>query len=419
MKIISITGTKGKTTVTRALAYLTHKQGIPTLRVDTDGHYVNEKQRSTLSDGKKLFGLVPTVCPGKYILDMKKYYPDFTAILETAIGSSRRGGLGYRRHKIGIFTNVLEDHLGVTKRLQTREDIAKAKSFIFSAIGDRGYAIFNADDKLVCSQLFCIPEKRKVKLIPIGYNLDCFDTKKHLEEGGRIITVENNYIILKSKIKTRRLLNLKDINWTFQGQFKPSVYNLMLILGGLYAFNEGKLLKKDIETLKSYKLDNHGGRLTLLENKQKVKILVDFAHEKYSLKEVADLGQKVCQNKTIGILRLAPDRTDRMILETGQYLSDCFDHIIVYDKIDGVNKKKYVSTGLTPSRYIGEVSNIFLKGILSKRKKGNAERIIIEENAIKKAAEIAQSGDVVIVICGDDHKKTISYIQKYFQANFV
>lgn len=419
MQIISITGTKGKTTVTRALSYVLHKQKESTLRVDTDGYYINEKQKGTLSESKKLFGLVPTVCPGKYLLAMQKYYPNFTAVLETAIGSSRRGGLGYRRHKVGIFTNVLEDHLGVTKRLQTREDIAKAKNFIFSAIGENGYAIFNADDKLVCSQLRCIPKKRSVTLLPVGFDLRHFDTQTHLEKGGSLITAADGFIILKTKNKNSRLIKIADIPWTFQGNFKPSVYNLMFILAGLHAAVDGHLSKKIIATLKGYRMDNAGGRLTLLENKQGVKILVDFAHEKYSLKEVADLAKKLSQNKTTGVLRLAPDRTDKMLLETGQFIANSFDYIFVYDKIDGIIRKSYISTGLTPSRKKGEISSIFLKGILSKKTDQQARQIIIEEKAIIESARLAEPGDVIVIICGDDHKRTLGYVKKYFKASFV
>lgn len=422
MKIISITGTKGKTTITRAISYTLKNYGENTLRVDTDGHYVNEKQKSTLLESKQIFGLVPTVCPGKYLLTMKKYYPNYTAILETAIGSSGRGGLGYRKHNIGIFSNVFEDHLGASKRLKTRKDISKAKNFIFSAIGgENGYAVFNADDNLVCSQLNCISTKRKVTLVPVGYNLNFFNTKKHLDNNGIVITKKDNYLILKSKNKTINLLDIRDIDWTFKGNFNPSIYNLMLILGGLYSFNEGNLpkIKKCITVLKNYKPEKHGGRLTLLENKQGVKIMVDYAHEKYSLNEVATLAKKNSNGKTIGVVRLAPDRTDKMIIETGQFIADSFDSFIIYDKIDGISKKRYISTGLTPTREKGDVSKLFLQGILSKKSKKNAVRIIIEENAIKKAAEIANPGDTVVIICGDDHKKTIDYIKKYFKASFV
>lgn len=419
MKIITITGTKGKTTVTRALSYLIHNTEKNTLRVDTDGYYVNEKRQGTLEESKKLFGLLPTVCPGKFLLAMKNFNFDFVAILEAAIGSSRRAGLGYRNHNIGIFTNVLEDHLGVSERLKKKKDIAKAKNFIFSALKEKGFAIFNADDKLVCSQLKFISEKRKITLVPIGYHFKFFNIDKHLKNGGKIICAEKNHILLKSKNSQKKLLDIRSITWSFGGAYKPSVYNLMLTMGGFYAFNNGTISLKILAPIKNYKLDSFGGRLTVFENKDKVKIILDFAHEKYSLKEVANLAKKISENKTIGVVRLAPDRTDKMILETGQYIANCFDNIIIYDKIDGISKKQYKSKGLTPSRNVGDVSKILLNGILSARKKNGTERIIIEEYAIKKASEIAKSGDVVIVICGDNHKKTIGYIKKYFKASFI
>ena len=419
MKIISITGTKGKTTITRALSYVIHHSGDNVLRVDTDGHYINEKQRSTLIDSKNLFSLVPTVCPGKYLLDVRKQAADFTAVFETAIGCSGGAGLGYGLHQIGIFSNVLEDHLGASKRLRTRLDIAKAKDFIFSKIDVGGTAVFNGDDKLVCSQLNKIPAFRKIQLLPIGFNFKYFDIEKHLQEGGKIITPVDGYIAIKSAKKIERIIKIADIKWTFDGNFKPSVYNLMLIIGGLYAHNKHAVTKDNILALKKYSLDKLGGRLTLFENKNGVKILLDYAHERFSLGEVAKLGKSISKNKTIGVVRLAPDRTDKMLFETGQFIANRYDSLIVYDKIDGVNRKEYKGKKSNINRKTGEVSDIFFKGVLSKKHNGFSERILEEKNAIKKASEIAERGDVVIVICGDDHKKTVSYIKKYFKAYFI
>jgi len=56
---------------------------------------------------------------------------------------------------------------------------------------------------------------------------------------------------------------------------------------------------------------------------------------------------------------------------------------------------------------------------LSKKKSDKVERILEEKKAIKRSAELAKKGDVVVVICGDDHKKTVEYVQDYFKAKFV
>ncbi len=420
MKIISVTGTKGKTTVVRALDFVLRKSGNKTLRVDTDGHYINGRQKSTLEDGKKLFMLVPTVCPGKYLLDARKMYPDFTAVFETAIGSSASAGLGYGLHQIGIFTNILEDHLKASKRLQTQADLAKAKRFIFNRIDVGGTVIFNADDKYVCSQIKAVPKFRKpVHFLPVGFDFKYFDTKKHLEKGGELVTVENNWIVVKNKKKTNQIIKVNDIVWTFNGAFQPSVFNLMFIVAGLYIHNDKKVTAKNIKYLKKYRFDKFGGRLTLLENKQGVKILVDYAHEKFSLAEVARLGKNISQGKVWGVVRLAPDRQDEIIYETGKYIANKFDNLIVYDKIDGMVRKQYKGRKSFFNRKVGEVSKIFYQGIKDNKKKGKVLRIIREDQAIKKSAELAQPGDLVIVICGDDHHRTIKLIQKYFKAKFI
>ncbi len=53
LPIIAIGGTKGKTTIARLLSYLYTKNGRYTLLVDTDGHYVNNKIRSTTQDKQR------------------------------------------------------------------------------------------------------------------------------------------------------------------------------------------------------------------------------------------------------------------------------------------------------------------------------------------------------------------------------
>jgi cyanophycin synthetase len=275
MKIISINGTKGKTTITRILSYLLKQRALTTLRVDNDGHYINERQKSSLDDSLHMFGKAPSVCPGKYLITMQKHFPDFTAILETSIGS-RIGGLGYRFHDIGIFTNIYEDHIQKHKGIRNRLDLAIAKDFIVKQINQNGFLVFNADDKYVCSQLKKIPENKKVSLLPIGLNFDYYEEEKHLSGGGQIITVVDGWVAIKTSGETIKIIAIKDLNWTFDGFFKPSVYNLMLVVGGLYACFNKKITSFDVSNLKKYKPDPYGGRLILMKNSSDIKIIIDY-----------------------------------------------------------------------------------------------------------------------------------------------
>ena len=414
MKTICITGTKGKTTVTRALASMLHHIGETTLRVDTDGHYINEKQRSTLQDSKNLFDKAPTVCPGKYLIEMKGYYPDFTAILETAVGSHGINGLGYSFHSMGIFTNVFEDHIGFGS-IKTRKDLAEAKSFVFSRISDNGVAVFNADDEYVCKQLDRISGKN-VKLFPVGIHFDSFDSENHLKNGGQLFTCEEGTIVVKTSNSTKKIVEVSEIPWTFDGLFKPSIYNLMLVLGGIDGLGYDITSNMVRRALRKYQPDKEGGRLTLFHAKNGTKILLDYAHEKYSLLEIAKLARQICTGRVIGVLRLAPDRTNEAIIETGKYISREYDYSIIYDKIDGVRRKDYFGKNTKVKRGVGEVSSLFLKGITEAGESILAEQIVLEEDAIKKASKVAREDDVVIVIAGDNKKDTIQYIKKYFEV---
>src|SRR5687768_12544010 len=101
-QIISVTGTKGKSTITYVLADLLQRYGENTLRVDTTGYYINSVQKGTLESSKRVSRLVPTVCPGRFLTAMEDV-KHFAAVLECSLGCSNPAGLGYKVHDIGIF----------------------------------------------------------------------------------------------------------------------------------------------------------------------------------------------------------------------------------------------------------------------------------------------------------------------------
>jgi cyanophycin synthetase len=419
MKIISITGSKGKTTITRIISEVIHILGNNTLRVDSDGHYINEIRKSSRSDSLNLFNKrYPTVCPGKYLIAMKDFYPDFTAILETSIGSSESVGMGYDRHDIGIFTNVYFSHIDKeVKDRKSQSQLAERKSFAFSEIGKNGIAIFNADDKHVCSQLGKISDKRNITLLPVGLEFSSFNKNRHLKNGGKIITLKENYIVVDSQRETIKTVNINRVSWTFGGKYLPAIFNLMFAIGGIYAWNNGKMDKNTLSLIENYRFKSDSGRLALFKNKEGVRIIVDFAHERQSLKEIAKLGERLKKNRRknrlIGVLRMDPSVNDDSILGTGKHIATDFEEFIIYDKFDRKNKDYFKKW---PKRKVGETADILLKGILAKRKRGCAEKIIVEKEAIQRASKKARNGDVVVVIRGDDPARTIRDVKKIFNA---
>jgi cyanophycin synthetase len=167
--VIAVTGTKGKTTIVRLLDHILRTEVSNLLRVDSDGHYVDGKQKSTNQDSVDLGQAAPTVCPGKYLYELL-HKEEQVAVFEVAIGSNGPMGLGYRGHNIGVLHNVYEDHLGI--RISNREMLAESKAKLvfgrLSKLAGNAYACFNMNDKLVCDNLYNVNKSAGATLIPYG-----------------------------------------------------------------------------------------------------------------------------------------------------------------------------------------------------------------------------------------------------------
>lgn len=419
--IISVTGTKGKTTTVAVIADVLRALEHNVLKVDTTGHFVNGERRSTLEDSKKTWRLVPSVCPGRYLWEFhanRELTENGVAVLECALGSSSTSGLGYRFHSVGVFLNVFEDHIGSSDRIQSRADIVTAKQFVFSRlIRQDGYAIFNADDEYVTGALTELPVG--TTLVPVGLTFEAFDIDSHLKDGGVALTIDaDKQIVLRTKTKDTVIADLRLIPWTFDGQFVPSIWNLLSAAGALYGFYKGSLPAGFREALEAVRLDPYGGRLTLLRSSAGVTVLADYAHEKVSLALVARLARtRIGPNgRVIGVVRLAHDRTDELIQDTGKTIASEYDELIVYDKIDGVLRKA-TARGSRFKEIEGRTSKIFTTAIASVNP--HVTRIVREDEALAYAAQAAQPGDVVVAIVNDDIERSIGFIKAMFKAEFV
>lgn len=403
--IISVTGTKGKTSTVRALDYVLQSTADNLLRVDTDGAWLNGKQQFTHNDSKEIWGLAPASAPGRFITLLAKK-PNALAILETSLFCSKACGLGYSNHKVGVFTNVFEDHKGADNSLQTKEDIAVAKSFIFSKISNNGYAVYNADNLLVVSQLNRVPRKKTVTTIA------CSLTKSKTE-ADITLSVDKDNNILVDDLSNMKLGKITDYKMYVSG-FSPSAYNILFVIGALIGYFDKSVPSKVITTLKNYQPTEENGRLVTYKTKDKYFIIFDYAHEKQSMIEVAKLAKRISPTgRVIGVLRLSPTRTDDLIKETAHSIVNCYDTFVIYDKIDGKTRKPNKKLNPFKPEVVGKISKIFVDAL----KNSGAKNVFmeIEENrALKKAASLATTGDVIIYVQGNDSETSLKYLRETF-----
>ena len=426
-KIILITGTKGKTTVSYLLdsILLRLNTGKETFRVSTDGYFLNGKQRGTAESSHDIYGFAPTVCPGRYLFNLSSFSQErldnMVAILETSLGSGGACGTGIGHCDVGIWTNVFEDHLGSSEKTKTREDIAELKSVVFSQIKEGGYAVFNACDELVCNKTERI-NKRAVIVPCYDETKEAFyDLGKHLKNGGVALILRETKIIKKTRDGERVVYDTSRSPLTFEGQFKPSMLNLLLVFGAIYAIHDGHFPRGLDDIVDCIRLDPYGGRLTLLKAKNGATIIADYAHETESLRSVSDLARSIADKnsgKTIAIIRLPYDRTDRQILKTGRNISKTFDEFIIYDKIDGYWRK--ADKHPRNPRFIQKPGRVArLLGIAISKRNKNTKVVIREDKAIEYVARRAQENDVVVIIVNDNMRRSIGWIREKFDAKFA
>lgn len=419
---IAVTGTKGKTTVVNLVAQILQRYDFDrVLHVDTTGHFVNGERKSTLDDSKRTWGLVPSVAPGRYLYELldRKDNERVAAVLETSLGCSTLSGMGYAMHHVGVFLNIFEDHIGSSDRISSKEDILEAKKFVIKRILRDGFVVLNADDELLMTVVDEVPTHRDVYPIFFGKDLTA-EVLPEGHQGAAFITLRDENLVHVYEGVETVIVSSKDLVWAFDGAYEPSLYNAMAIAGAVIGLFGGVIPENLGLYMAEARLDPYGGRLTRLENDNGVTVIADYAHEKKSLVEIGALAKKLTADggKVIGVVRLAYDRTDELIADTGRTIAPAFDHLVVYDKIDGHWRQP--KQNLQFNRFtqeVGKVSQVFADAIMEVHQ--NCDRILREDHALAKAAEIAAPGDVVVAIVNDDIEQSIRFIKEQFNADFA
>ena len=128
------------------------------------------------------------------------------AVLETARGGFFRAGLGFDGCDIGIVMNVTADHLGL-KGIENLEDMARVKAIVAENVFKTGYAVLNADDKLVLN----MRENLKCNIALFSMDENNPFVAEHIKNSGIACVYENNYITLLKgqwKLRVEKVINI-------------------------------------------------------------------------------------------------------------------------------------------------------------------------------------------------------------------
>ena len=369
--IIAITGTNGKTTVTRLTAHIAKSAGKKVGYTTSDGVYI---QNQMMMKGD---------CTGpvssQFVL--KDPTVDF-AVLECARGGILKSGLAFNQCDVAIITNVAADHIGLGG-INSVEQMARVKSVVAETVRRDGFAILNADDDLV----YAMREDLECRIALFSMDENNPRIKSHCGEGGLATIYENGYItILKGQWKVRVML-AKEIPLTYASKAVHNINNCLPAVLATYIFRDISL--EDIRSaLLSFEpsATQTPGRLNFFHFKN-FTFLADFAHNPHGLKLLCDFVSKLDYPHKIGIISGTGDRRDEDIRALGEISAQYFDEIIIRcDK----NLR-----GRTPD----EIINLLKEGI--DKVNPSLPTVIIpnEDEALEYAYANTPQGSLVTIMC--------------------
>lgn len=253
LKLVGVTGTNGKTTVTSLLYQLFKKAGykvglLSTVKIMVD----NTEYKATHTTPDSL-----TI--NKYLKLMNDEGVEFCFMEASSHGihQSRTEGLKFEG---GIFTNLSHDHLDYHESFAEYRDVKKA---FFDQLPKDAFALSNMDDKNGLVMLQNTEAKKYT-----------YALKNYSDYRAQIL--ENEFSGLLLKVNDSEL-------WTkLIGSF--NAYNILAIYGAAELLG---LEKDEILRLIS-ELDNVSGRFQYFISDEKITAIVDYAHTPDALKNVLE-----------------------------------------------------------------------------------------------------------------------------------
>lgn len=358
MKVIGITGTKGKTTTSFMLKKILEKQGkkvglIGTIAVYIGDNKVKNSDRTTPESNKL-----------QEILDKMYQLGVEVVVMEVSSQSLKLDRVAGIEFYATVFTNFSEDHISKTEH-ENMEEYFESKLKLFDMCK---YAFINADNLYTAK----VPELIKDKCTVETYGID-----NYCNFLAKDVTITNTYADFKVKLETRN----ERVKVSIPGRF--SVYNALAAIRVAQLFGANTdIIKEALEDVKVL------GRSELVDNKLDLKIMIDYAHTPDSLENILKTVKQYTIGRVICVFGCGGDRdrTKRPIM--GEIAGRVADYTIVTS--DNPRTEE-------PEEIIEEIE----AGI--KKTKGKYECITDRKEAIRKAIEMENKSDI-IVIAGKGHE---------------
>ncbi len=358
MKVIGITGTKGKTTTSFMIKNILERAGkkvglIGTIAIYIGNNKIKNSERTTPESNK-----LQEILNKMYELGVE------IVVMEVSSQSLKLDRVAGMEFYAGIFTNLSEDHISLLEH-SDMNDYFDSKMKLFNMCK---YAFINADNIYTVKVPELIKDKCKVETYGIDNYCDFL---------AKDVTVTNTYADFRAKINNRN----ERIKVSIPGRF--SIYN------ALVATRVSLLLGASLDNVKEA-LENTKvpGRSEIIENSLDLKIMIDYAHTPESLENILKTLKIYTIGRIICMFGCGGDRDKIKRPQMGEISGKIADYTII-------------TTDNPRSEDPIEIIKDIEEG--TKKTKGQYEIIEDRREAIKKAISMANKNDIVL-LAGKGHE---------------
>lgn len=351
VKVIGITGTKGKTTTTTLLYKILSQSGLNSGVIGTNGAYFLNTHIPTSNTTPESYEI-------HKILNEMANQGVTTCFIEVSSQGLMMHRVDDVAFEIGVFTNMAHDHISDLEH-PTFEDYLYWKTHLFTLTRK---ALVNNDDTYV--DAFITHPKLDVYTYAIEKKAMLKAENVALSFEGMTFEVDGKQVILN-----------------VPGKF--NVYNALVVLGVC------QLLGGDMEKCRQLLASTSvSGRMERIENNKGVMAILDYAHNGFALENVLTTLQQYAYNRLIVLFGSVGERSQNRRLELGEVVAKYADIAIVTS--DNPGKED-------PQAIIDDILVSFedFDGIVS--------TFVDRQQAIEYAVSIAQEKDIV-VFAGKGHE---------------
>ena len=385
LKVIGITGTKGKTTTTYMVKSILENAGIKTGLIGT----------IEITYGDTHINSVNTT-PGPFL--MQEHFAKMVdegvevCVMEVSSQAFLLNRVDGFEFEIGVFTNISPDHIGPNEH-SSFENYLECKSMLFKQCR---YAIINGDDEYAKYMMDAARCEGLTYGMKEGDDLQAYDMRLVNDKG-----------LLGVDYKVKGRLN-KNVRVNMPGKF--SVYN------SLCAMAICNRLGVDVDvTLKAIELSKVKGRIEMLDVPGDYTLMIDYAHNAMSLQALLESLREYKPKRLVVLFGCGGNRAKGRRYTMGSVAARYADYTIItsdnprdeepHEIIRDILAGYALGVKGDDAENVGELSREDVEKLLSTLDYKNANFIEIDDR-IKAIGFImlnAKKGDLV-VLAGKGHE---------------